>query len=177
MTPDEKDFLIEEFKVNWAHLNLIEERRYKLFQYYSAFLGASVAASAGIFKLGNSNDVKIDDFALIFISFLLIILSGFCIKILKHERKANERYRDRINAIRSIFLLNSKDPQIIKLIEPKESQGYIETSPCPKKDLLLSDIFYPKKHNTALLFVSFMYMGIIFGILGIYFFAIRILFT
>jgi hypothetical protein len=151
MTEEEQDFLRNEFKVNWDHLNYNEERRYKIFQYYSAFLGISVTVSATVLK----DTYTIDGFFYILslMAFLLLIFSFTCVTVLKHEREANLRYRDRINAIRKTFLGGTKDPQVLEMLAYKKIDGYIETVTTKKHSMAEAFIF--GRTTTAGIFVNF----------------------
>lgn len=107
---DSVEFLLSEFRTAWSMLEAIDNRRGIYFNYYNV---AFFSVTAFLANLLNTKQQSI--FALI-ISFLICISFVFAgykiINALKFENKASIRYRNKMNIIREIFLLEDENNNI-----------------------------------------------------------------
>ena len=103
---------------------------------------------------------------LIICSFALSIFSSTCIQVLKSERKATERYRNKINKIRGIYLKDSSDEKIQEYIDEKSSKEYsVRLISVPIKELRFMDVFNSDKRCTSLYIKVFMDCGLYFALI------------
>ncbi|PCJ17948.1 MAG: hypothetical protein COA96_17385 [SAR86 cluster bacterium] len=155
----EEIFLIEDFKTAWNHLGLLDSRRYQIFQYYAAFVGVCIGAITASFRFLSDNIIQQLFFASA-ILFLVFLVSITSILILKSERKATERYRDKINLIRKVFLEGCENADIAEALSNNGAGSSFEIVPCKTNDLSFINIFKKEKHCTAL------YIKVLIQVLG-----------
>ena len=134
LTGSEEGFLLAEFKKAWDMVFLLDERRIKILHFYSAVFAAIAAFVAKIY---------VDDPAEAVVPAVVALSAGALIGIailfvLDAERKANIRYRRKINLIRGLFLEYTDNPHIGKYLEhrklgikthrdPEQPQGWGST--------------------------------------------------
>lgn len=145
----EENHLIEEFKTAWTHLGLLDSRRYHIFQYYSAFIGVSVGATVASFKFLSGSPVLQNLFPSAIFA-LVFVISLTSVQILRSERKATERYRDKINLIRKVFLGTCNNNDIAVALKNKGVGSSFEIVPCIKNDLSLNNFLAKEMRCTAL---------------------------
>jgi len=121
-----KNFLTTEFEKAWDMIFLIDNRRFKIIQYYS-FIVVGVLTLATKFIIdqrpGNGGDAGIELFLYLLITILLLVTIAIGLtfrKVLQSERDANVRYRKKINLIRGLFLLDSESDQIAEYLKHPE---------------------------------------------------------
>jgi len=110
MNENERNFLISEFETSWQMILAFDKRRFLTIYSYTVLL---ILLTTVIF-FSKSNTLTIT---------LAIIgeVAGFTyVMILKRERDANERYRNKINALRKIFLANSENEGIQEYLSHSE---------------------------------------------------------
>lgn len=149
ISESEEKFLIEEFKTAWSHLGLLDSRRYNIFQYFSAFVGVSIGAIIGAMKY-LSGDHLLKYLACLGIFSLVSLTASISVAILISERKATERYRNKINKIRKIFLVNCKNQL---LSESLRSDGFgcsLEIEECTTNNLSVFNLFSHDMRCTSL---------------------------
>ena len=107
LTPKEEKFFYLEFEKAWDMVFLLDERRIKIIQFYSVVFAVIIGFVANLMANHSKNG---DDFSIIAgitILFAGLLIGFSSILFLNSERKANLRYRNKINLIRGIFLKNS----------------------------------------------------------------------
>jgi len=93
------EFLLKEYEKAWDMIYHIEERRFKIIQYYS-FISAGVLAIVTKFLLDGPDTLVesarghgISGIVISLLLFMTLIIGGVFIRILLSERAANMRYR------------------------------------------------------------------------------------
>lgn len=146
---EELNFLMKEFETAWVHLGLLDSRRYHIFQYYSVFIGVTLGAVITSVELLSNKTILLYT-ALTCIFLLISFTSLTLISVIKSERKAVERYRDKINIIRRVFLENCENSHIKKILSKKGVGAAFEIKKCKKNSLSFCNLFIKKFHCTAL---------------------------
>jgi hypothetical protein len=119
VTPDQKEFLLAEFKSAWDTVTSIDNRRGVFASYYTALFVGAVSVVAGV--LSRSEKIEIGArYALMLVLLMTFIAAVTVICILASERAANIRYRRKINLIRATFLSNAEDQAIKKYLSRKD---------------------------------------------------------
>lgn len=123
----EYEFVIAEYNSAWAIIISIDERRHLIAQIQVGIVSAVFAIIAIIIQ----NSTKLSVFIC---SIVTIVVFGamlgnlICERILLSERKANIRYRKKVNLIRETILINSKNNQIKSYFNDHKELGIIGTS-------------------------------------------------
>jgi uncharacterized membrane protein len=177
MNVSEREFLLKEFETAWSHLGSLETRRFEILQYYSGFFGVYIGAIAVMFQISRS-DNSISYIFSIFSSLMITIFSFSCSKILQRERDASERYRNKINSTRKVFLLFTNDLNVIGYRDYIGSEDIGHTMyPMRKKKLNIVNLNNPKEQSTALYINLFIFTGMVISsvilITSIYLFIIN----
>ena len=120
LTKIETDFLISEFEKSWDMIFLLDERRVKIIQFYSVVFAAIIGFTANLII---SNDDAFAYLAGAIISFVGILIGISSIMFLASERKANIRYRKKLNLIRGLFLEDSQSSIIKEYLSHKDDLG------------------------------------------------------
>ncbi|SDA16539.1 hypothetical protein SAMN05216315_10814 [Nitrosospira sp. Nsp18] len=114
-----KDFLIAEYESSWQQVLNIDTRRGTFSNYYNlGFLGV-LAFIVNFWSRPN----PITWTTMVLITAVLVfsyLIANAVIRILESERKANVRYRKKINLIRENFLSDMTDPNILHYMQRKE---------------------------------------------------------
>ena len=108
MDDNEKDFLLAEYEASWDIIQNIDDRRDRLAS-HSALLGGGVTAVVvGVLTQGESITPAVRWGLVILVLIAAAVALGIGGMLLS-ERRANVRYRKRVNLIRDTFLSASKD--------------------------------------------------------------------
>lgn len=145
-----KEFLLKEFDTAWAHLRALDDRRYLIFTTFTIF---TVAIIGGVFTLAKDGSIISDNAKLpnLIASVLLVFISFVCSKVINSEREATERYRNKINKIRSMFLSDNQNILVKDYVDIKNSLKYsVRLDVIPTTKLKYLDIFRKDKYCTAL---------------------------
>ena len=119
MTPEEKDFLLAEFNTAWEMIYKIDDRRGTFTKFFTFLFLAVLGVVAEI--LSKASPINLLICILCTLLLLMSVAVGqIIIKVLKSERKANKRYRKKINLIREMFLSDSSNDKIIEYITKKD---------------------------------------------------------
>ncbi len=119
MEDREREFLLKEFDQAWSMILAIDERRFKFIEYYSAIFAGVVAVAASF--VANSEKVSAVSAAVVTILFAMVVIIGFSfLHMLSAERRANIRYRKKVNLIRGLMLGEAVDPKIREYLSHKE---------------------------------------------------------
>ncbi len=144
----EREYLLAEFSESFQHLGKLDDRRFEILQFYSAFIAAVVAASAAILGL----EALSSAYRVVGVASLLLVsaLVSWAIgQVLRSERAATERYRNKLNAIRCVLLSGERSPEMNEFIA-KGSRISIGLTDIAHKHLRFWDIFFRQRHCTAL---------------------------
>jgi hypothetical protein len=95
----------------------IDERRFKFVEYYSAIAAGSVAVVATLAGGGMHLGIAIAGSALLAVA---VLIGASFLAIIHSERRANVRYREKINVIRTLFLGGSEDERIRQYLSRKD---------------------------------------------------------
>jgi len=115
----EKEFLLAEYEQAWAMILNIDERRFKFVEYYSAIF-AGVVAVASNFVVGQGR-VTFASVAIVTVLFAMAVVIGYSfIHMMNSERKANVRYRKKVNLVRGLMLGDTADPKISEYLTHKD---------------------------------------------------------
>ena len=155
----EEQFLLKEFETAWHHLGLLDERRYHIMQYFALYIGGITIACLKLFPEIFKQEGSIWWGIAALMTFNILVVIAFT-EMLKSERKATVRYRNKINLIREYFFQKG-DAAFKDLIEKGQKHG-MGIDKVDRGDLNWFDIFLPRQHNTALFIISFIrLMGLI----------------
>jgi len=114
-----RDMLLAEYQSAWQQVQNIDTRRGTFSSYYNlGYLGV-LAFVANLWS--KPGDVTLTTMLLTTAVLVFSYLTAITIVgILESERKANLRYRKKINLIRENFLADSQDPKIQHYMQRKE---------------------------------------------------------
>ena len=146
MQAQTKDFLIAEYESSWQQVLNIDTRRGMFFNYFNVVFLAVLTVVANLWDGGEASAASLaavegaapslpSAVAITIILLFTILIGNTLVKILKSERAANVRYRNKINLIRETFLSNPTDPKI---------EFYMK-----QKDLGIKDFTYDKESINA----------------------------
>jgi hypothetical protein len=111
MKQHEIDFLQKEFETSWQQIRGFDTRRGVFFNFFNFTFVAVLSFSSTMWIKGQEQSM-FSTVSLSLIYLMLLFVSYTIIKVLESERKANVRYRKKINLIREMFLSESEDEKI-----------------------------------------------------------------
>ncbi|OEF07613.1 hypothetical protein [Vibrio genomosp. F10] len=111
MENHEKEFLLKEYDTSWQQILSFDTRRGIFFNFFNFAFIAVLSLSSGVWVKSNEQTLFVT-IILSLVYIMLLLVSYTVIKILESERKANVRYRKKINLIREMFLTKSDDEQV-----------------------------------------------------------------
>lgn len=160
------DYLLAEFHTAWRHLGGLEDKRLRLFIGYCVFATADLL---GTLALMMQPVASTQASALVLairwlppIWLLLISLAFRQVSI--SERKATERYRNKINLVRST-LLDGLNSERLLIMQREGNDNALQIQANQGKDLRVMDVFDQRRWTTAL-FMKLVYdLGVIVGVL------------
>jgi hypothetical protein len=113
MTKEEIDFLLAEFNSAWNMVRELDNRRGDFLKYYTGIVTAALAIPLGVIAASKANDLYVCLGSSVLLIFTL--LAGQTIRyVLESERRANIRYRQKLNLIRELFISSSVSPEIVR---------------------------------------------------------------
>lgn len=156
----EVEFLLEEFKTAWAHLGLLDGRRFDIFRtYVIVFVGTGGGAAWLLTAAHDRRPEPMTLYAFLAVAGLAVCFFAFCCRnIIKSERRATERFRDKINHLRKMFIGGSSSQLIKDYLVPELDMG-VRIDPVQRKELKFLQLFEPDKRATALYVVAFIDIG------------------
>lgn len=148
VTGDERDYLLAEFSESFQHMGKLDDRRYEILQFYATFITAVATAVIAIVSL----DILDTTLRLAGAAMILTVSAGVSWamgQVLVSERRATERYRNKLNAIRRALLDGTQSPEIQRYLKAGTSIS-ISLESVESKDLHFIDIAKKLKRCTAL---------------------------
>ena len=130
MQESERDFLLAEYEQAWTMVQLIDERRFKFVEYYTAVFTVIVAFASVLVTWRGTIDLAVA----IPLTVLLGLGALFGLtfrKMMLSERQGNVRYRRKINLLRAVFLERSDDPVIAEYLTHKDIGILLPSDPQP----------------------------------------------
>ncbi len=119
MTASEEQFLIVEYQQAWQVISAVDERRVKILQSFSTLVVAAIGAVG--FLISDKGPLPLSRaFEASGILAFTLLIGVAAMTILCAERKANIRYRKKVNLIRHAFLGASTDPVIQAYLTRKD---------------------------------------------------------
>jgi len=118
----EQDFLLLEFETAFEHIQRIDDRRMRFVEFLltlNSLLATGVAAVL-IATQSDEPSLELDSGHVVLVTLaacLGILGIGVIAWMVDSERKANVRYRMKVNHIRGLFLANSTHPGIERYLE------------------------------------------------------------
>lgn len=114
MTPDEKDYLLVEYKASWEAIQNIDNRRDRFASYFALLYGGvtSVVVTVLTQQSPPAQSATLVRAGVIVLVLATVIAGVAILGILRSERDANVRYRQRVNRIREVFLSGDTDPRV-----------------------------------------------------------------
>jgi len=144
----ELQYLLSEFAESFKHMGKLDDRRFQILQFYASFITAVLAASVAILGL----DALESQFRALGVALLLSlasIVSWASGQVVTSERRATERYRNKLNAVRKVVLRDDSSPEL-KAFFAQGRDISVDTASIEPKDLRFFDIFRPERRCTAL---------------------------
>jgi hypothetical protein len=155
-------YLRIEFEVSWRHLGGLEDKRLRLFTGFCVFVGLLAIAASILANYPASTEAAHSALGLL-LAVALVVISFACRQIALSERRATERYRNKINLMRRTFLECLNCAPLIAM-QSEGAVNALQISSNPQKTLQIFDLLLPNKWNTAL-FMKVVYdIGIWAGI-------------
>jgi hypothetical protein len=113
MEQSAEEFLRAEYEVAWAHIREIDNRRLRFTEFYISLNAILSTAITAVVVRGDDPVLSAGNVALIFVGAVIATSAGLAVLgMLRSERRANVRFRKRVNYIRGIFLENDQDIRI-----------------------------------------------------------------
>ena len=111
MDAKERDFLLAEFSTAWSMIIALDDRRMKFVEFHAGLATLILAGASALVTWRKEVDVAV---AIPLSGMLAVgVVATYAVRRMLHaERKANVRYRNKINLIRQTFLATSADPSI-----------------------------------------------------------------
>lgn len=108
-----EDFLRAEYDTAWAHIREIDNRRLRFVEFYISLNAVLATAITAVISRSNNTMLTIGNVILVLVGTIIVISAGVTILgMIRSERRANVRFRSRVNYIRGIFLEHSSDIKI-----------------------------------------------------------------
>ena len=118
MIPDEKEFLLTEYRASWDTIQNIDNRRDRFVSYYALLYGGVTSVIAALLNAPGMLQARGVRIGIIVLILATAMVGVTIIGILWSERDANIRYRERVNWIRKIFLSGATLPsEVAKYFE------------------------------------------------------------
>lgn len=112
MTDNATSFLLAEYKASFDMIINIDNRRGVFLHYYAILFGATATVSGALFGRMGVDMETYTKISLVVLYLATALTGGAIICVILSERRANVRYRARINQIRQL-LLKDDDPASI----------------------------------------------------------------
>ena len=119
LTDTEVKFILAEFETAWKMVLAIDERRFVIIRFYSLLFAAIMSVVATILVTNGEHNYKGLSLACVGVLFTGVIIGILVIYMLRSERRANIRYRKKINFIRELLLAESSNSNIVKYLKEK----------------------------------------------------------
>lgn len=118
---DRIKFMLAEFNSSWDMLQAIDNRRGVYFNYYNAMFIAIIGLSFGFIDKIQGNLFSLFSLSLVF-GFMALLGYRFRL-VIDHENEANNRYKNKINLIRELFLSDSGSSEIDYYLQSQKHTG------------------------------------------------------
>jgi hypothetical protein len=128
MRDHEKEFLLAEYEQAWSMILNIDERRFKFVEYYSAIFAGVVAVAAN-FAIGQPMITEATAAVVTVLFVMAVAIGGSFLAMMRSERRANVRYRKKVNLIRGLMLGETADPAIREYLTHKDLGIKLFTDP------------------------------------------------
>ena len=123
--PDTKDFLLAEYEKSFDMVINIDNRRGVFSRYYAALTSAIIGLS-GTLIFANSDVSNVEAWLITGMLSIGIITGALTLYVLFSERRANIRYRKKINLIRELLVETGTDLSK-KYLDPRNASIGIKT--------------------------------------------------
>lgn len=146
-----KDYLLAEFDSAWRHLGGLEDKRLRLFIGYCVFATLNLlGALALLVHAGTAPDSLSGGWQVRLLPAIWLLLISLAFRQVSiSERKATERYRNKINLLRRTLLDGLKSERLASM-QREGNDNALQIQPNLGKDLRAMDLFDKRRWTTAL---------------------------